>query len=193
MKITLKKWGLYLLFAAFLAPLALAFIFYYGHLIKPSKGTEHGILLQPTLNFSAIAPKSSIVPPSARSWQLMYVVANACDSQCEQTLHLLRQLHVALGKDSDRVQRVLVVIDSQQPLNYKPGPALSPTTAAYSVSNAQWQQFLNNSNDAQTMAKQGGLYIVDPNGNAMLYYSPIFPPKGVLEDIKHLLKLSHIG
>jgi hypothetical protein len=37
------------------------------------------------------------------------------------------------------------------------------------------------------------LYIVDPLGNLMMRYDARQPPKGLLEDLKKLLQLSHIG
>jgi cytochrome oxidase Cu insertion factor (SCO1/SenC/PrrC family) len=190
---TLKKSGLYLLFAAFLAPLIVAFIAYYGHWIKPQNGTEHGILIQPTLNFAALDTPTHDLTPFARRWVLVYIVPGACHAECAQALHLLRQLHVALGKDSDRVRRVVMIIDSQKPLHFKTGATLSAETPEYGLSHQQYTQFLNHTKGADMMNQQGGLFIVDPNGNAMLYYPPMFPPKGVLEDMKHVLKLSHIG
>ncbi len=36
-------------------------------------------------------------------------------------------------------------------------------------------------------------YIVDPLGNLMMSYAPGSASKGMLEDMKKLLKLSHIG
>jgi hypothetical protein len=37
------------------------------------------------------------------------------------------------------------------------------------------------------------VYVIDPLGNLMMTYPPDFKPKGLLEDMKRLLKLSHIG
>jgi hypothetical protein len=37
------------------------------------------------------------------------------------------------------------------------------------------------------------LFIVDPLGNLMMSYDAEANPKGLLEDLKKLLKLSHIG
>ena len=37
------------------------------------------------------------------------------------------------------------------------------------------------------------LYVVDPLGNLMMRYDARLPPKGLLEDLKRLLQLSHIG
>jgi hypothetical protein len=39
----------------------------------------------------------------------------------------------------------------------------------------------------------GALYIVDPLGNLMMAYAPDAPAKGLLDDLKRLLKLSHVG
>lgn len=42
-------------------------------------------------------------------------------------------------------------------------------------------------------SEAGRIYIIDPLGNLMMSYAPGAPPKGLLEDLKKLLKLSRIG
>jgi hypothetical protein len=37
------------------------------------------------------------------------------------------------------------------------------------------------------------IYLIDPLGNLMMWYPPGAPPKGMLEDLKRLLGLSHVG
>ena len=37
------------------------------------------------------------------------------------------------------------------------------------------------------------IYLIDPLGNAMMFYAPAVKSKGVLEDLKRLLSLSSIG
>jgi hypothetical protein len=39
----------------------------------------------------------------------------------------------------------------------------------------------------------GRVYVIDPLGNLMMSYAAEANPKGLLEDMKRLLKLSHIG
>ena len=39
----------------------------------------------------------------------------------------------------------------------------------------------------------GGCYLIDPLGNLVMYFLPGLNPKDMVADIKHLLKLSHIG
>jgi hypothetical protein len=52
--------------------------------------------------------------------------------------------------------------------------------------------FPNNKQHADETAR-GRIYIVDPLGNLMMSYEPDAKPKGLLEDLQKLLKLSHIG
>ena len=37
------------------------------------------------------------------------------------------------------------------------------------------------------------VYLIDPLGNLMMSYAPDANPKGMLEDLKRLLRLSHVG
>jgi hypothetical protein len=47
--------------------------------------------------------------------------------------------------------------------------------------------------DDTPLAQAGGIYIVDPLGNLMLRYAPGAPDRALLDDLKRLLRLSHIG
>lgn len=47
--------------------------------------------------------------------------------------------------------------------------------------------------DNRPVEQAGRIYIVDPLGNLMMSYAADAKPKGLLEDLKKLLKLSHIG
>ncbi len=44
-----------------------------------------------------------------------------------------------------------------------------------------------------TADRAHSLYIVDPLGNLVMRYDTRDTPKGLLDDLKKLLKLSHIG
>ena len=46
---------------------------------------------------------------------------------------------------------------------------------------------------ASTALAAGRLYLVDPLGNLMMSYERGAPVKGLLDDLKKLLNLSHIG
>ena len=40
---------------------------------------------------------------------------------------------------------------------------------------------------------EAGVYIVDPNGNLVLYYDMARNPKDILQDLKKMLRVSQIG
>jgi hypothetical protein len=39
----------------------------------------------------------------------------------------------------------------------------------------------------------GGIYLVDPLANLVMYFPPDLEPRDIVDDIKHLLRLSRIG
>jgi hypothetical protein len=39
----------------------------------------------------------------------------------------------------------------------------------------------------------GGYFLLDPLGNLVMYFRPDIAPSDMVADIKHLLRLSHIG
>jgi hypothetical protein len=47
--------------------------------------------------------------------------------------------------------------------------------------------------NASAGANAEHIYLIDPLGNLMMSYAPDAKPKGMLEDMKRLLRLSHIG
>lgn len=38
-----------------------------------------------------------------------------------------------------------------------------------------------------------GIYLLDPHANLVMYFPPELDPRHVVDDVKHLLKLSRIG
>ncbi len=100
------------------------------------------------------------------------------DNSCEEATRLLRQITIALGKEGHRVARLLVqqtgALNAQLQQGY---PALIQLT----------------SSATEVFNKGQGIYLVDPLGNIMMYYSKNFVGKELLKDLKKLLKNSNIG
>ena len=101
---------------------------------------------------------------------------------------------MGMGKHSLRVQKVLFLID--QDLD-----ELSSLLANY-----KGQQVINtNSVDTDILLEKfriegvkdlprfQRIYISDPLGNLMMSYPPDINPKGILKDLKKLLRTSRIG
>jgi hypothetical protein len=117
------------------------------------------------------------------SWWLWVVAPLGCDAQCEDALFQLRQLHVLLNKDATRVRRALVL-----------SGVMFEATSDVAIDSAHSSRYP----DLTTLhgslhGLASGVYIVDPIGNLVFWYPLTDAGKPVLDDLKHLLKVSQIG
>ena len=117
---------------------------------------------------------------------MLYVQHGPCDELCLKRLYDTRQVRTALDRDMDRVQRVLIAdadcCDLRMMRQLHPDLLMATPSAAL-------DPLLNSLPDPNLHR----IYLVDPLGNAMMFYPPDAPAKGLLEDMKRLLRLSQIG
>lgn len=161
--------------------------------------TNYGQLIVPPLPFKVLAlhdtdnvdfPKSVL----AGKWLMVYYAPSVCDESCDQNLYKMRQVRVALGKDMDRMQRMLLT--TPQPANPTLDKSLETDyldTYHAVIAPAAMQQFLPTDFAKSVSTKGGGLFLVDPLGNVMLYYPPDADPEKLLKDLTRLLGVSQIG
>jgi cytochrome oxidase Cu insertion factor (SCO1/SenC/PrrC family) len=185
----------------FFAPLALAFYLYYGHgTWHPGGRVNAGDLIQPARPLPALSlpllPAGSTDPNFLkRKWTLLYVASGACADACRTRLYDTRQVRLALDRDMNRVQRVLIAGDGccdaqflreQHPdlITIRADPAAAPLLALLPDHERR---------DGPLTAQAPRVYLIDPLGNLMMVYPAGARPKGMLEDLKRLLRLSSIG
>ena len=168
------------LFALALVPLTGAYWLYQSaRSERPWSTTNRGELLVPIRSVAELSLQSadgSAPLVDSGVWWLVTVSNGACVDACEHALFQLRQLHVLLGKDADRVKRAIVTLGD------------APMDAALEERFARLSWLSGDS-----AALRAGVYIVDPLGNLVLYYPYADADKPVLEDLKKLLQVSHIG
>jgi cytochrome oxidase Cu insertion factor (SCO1/SenC/PrrC family) len=168
------------LFAMVLVPLLAAFLLYESSRSSAPWGTTNrGTLMKPIVSVADLgltANGSAASLNASGNWWLVTVADGTCADDCQHALHQLRQLHVLLGRDASRVKRALVELGATLPeaslLQAYPelGGYVGPVRAL-----------------------PAGIYIIDPLGNVVLRYSYADAGKPVLEDLRQLLKVSHIG
>ena len=176
----------------FLLPLLLSFWLYYGVHWHPLGTTNHGELIEPLrpLPEVTLAAADGVAHSHVfqGKWTLVYVGNGACDADCRTTLVFMRQTRLSLNNEMTRVQRVLLATGACCDRAYLAGahPGLLVLDASQAAAQPLLAQFPPDGR-AQT------LYVVDPLGNLMMRYDARLPPRGLLEDLKRLLQLSHIG
>jgi hypothetical protein len=175
----------------FFAPLGVSFYLYYGHgAWHPGGRVNAGDLIAPPRPLPPLAlPLQSSGKTDAdflrRKWTLLYVQQGPCAERCRTRLYETRQVRLALDRDMDRVQRVFIAdgdcCDFQFLREQHPdliAVRMSPAAASLL---------------ALLPHRGERIYLIDPLGNLMMSYAPDAKPKGMLEDMKRLLRLSQIG
>jgi cytochrome oxidase Cu insertion factor (SCO1/SenC/PrrC family) len=184
----------------FFVPLAFSFYLYYGKQWHPGGRVNAGELIDPARPLPALSlPLAS--PPSAGAsqtnpqflqgkWTLLYMQHGRCDDECLKALYDTRQVRLALDRDMNRVQRVFIgdsdCCDLTALRAAHPDLIAIRSSAADESLTALLPQRPGASNSQR-------VYVIDPLGNLMMFYAADAKPKGMLEDMKRLLRLSSIG
>lgn len=176
----------------FFGPLAVAALLYYvGGDLQPDARTNAGALLQPIGNVAeALGPDSLNGLTDGEgdaNWLLVYRNDDQCDSDCETALYRMRQSRTMLGRDMTRVVRVFLHGD------IAPDKVFVETTHEDLIAtrNPDLSKLLDSRRPADLAS--GGLYLIDPLGNLVMYFPPDIEPEALVGDIEHLLDLSRIG
>jgi hypothetical protein len=185
----------------FFAPLALSFYLYYGKFWHPGGRVNAGELIDPVRPVPALAlPLAS--PPSGAGaaqtdpqflkgkWTFLYAQNGHCDDECRKHLYDTRQVRLALDREMNRVQRVF--IGDSDCCDLKELLASHPDLIAIRASPAD-EPLLALLPERSGALNSHRVYLIDPLGNLMMFYAADAKPKGMLEDMKRLLRLSSIG
>jgi cytochrome oxidase Cu insertion factor (SCO1/SenC/PrrC family) len=184
----------------FFAPLALSFYLYYGRHWHPGGHVNAGELIDParplpTLALPLAAPASGGAVQSdpqflKGKWTFLYVQHGRCDDECLKALYDTRQVRLALDREMDRVQRVFV--GDSECCDLKELLAAHPDLIAIRAGSAD-EPLLSLLPQRPGALNSHRIYLIDPLGNLMMFYAGDARPKGMLEDMKRLLRLSSIG
>lgn len=120
-------------------------------------------------------------------WSLVYARTSPCTDTCREDLVHLLQVHLSLGRDQDRVQRVYL----------SPGeaPVHDPALVVGRLDDAAGARLLAALRESgpAPAPDAGRIYVVDPHGNLVLGYPPQADRRGLRDDLKRLLNVSRIG
>lgn len=187
-----SKFSGYMLIAVFVVPLLIAIVMYSLRGQMPTVGSvSHGELIHPAEPIEVLQIQSqnnqtiSITDVTGK-WTYLIHAPHGCDLECEASLFKLRQTKAATGRERNRIQSVLLLGEKQ----------LTPEVA---MRNEKIKVGRLNRLELESQAGvnkeliPGTIYLLDPNGNMMMKYDNMATSKGMLKDIKKLLKISNIG
>lgn len=144
--------------------------------------TNSGELIEPR---TTLADFGITAPMAGEGWLVGYIAPTECESLCEQQLHYLNQSYLALGKNKERVTPVVFVSEGNLLSGSLDKPALS---------------LLAGGDQLITEFSPASIVIIDPLGQLVMEYKSVSDPsqlvgqsKGMIHDLRKLLKLSRVG
>lgn len=183
------------LIATFIVPLLLAMVLYARlDIWSPSTFVNHGKLMDPVgpLSFFSMEDASGRVYSQADiegRWTMIYLAESDCRIECQSQLFKMRQARAMLGRDLVRVQNVYIALGDEAFASIQSTDERFSKFIQGRVPDGQRRSLLN----AFRTEAGGHFYLIDPLGNLVLDYDQNSTTKGIVKDLKRLLKVSNIG
>ena len=170
------------LFTLFVAPILVAYALnLWWPDWSPFGRINHGEIVEPSWTFELAAFDVHATHRAVGRWILLHPVPFGCDDGCKALLDLTRRVHISLGKDHDRVVRV-VVYPHGHPVDRL--QSADAEIIALPVPASWFDQFAGDAT---------ALLLVDPQRQAVLRYGEELQGKGLADDLARVLKISKIG
>jgi hypothetical protein len=168
---------------------------------------NRGTLVQPPRQLEGVALLDGTGAPVSyadlgRKWTLLVPGAGAkCDATCEQSLYVTRQIHIAMGREASRIQRLYLgdrgpaetALAGELPSDGRPAPASFAEFLQTEHPGLEVLQLAGEDHGSLFSEYQrdpGTWYLVDPAGWIMMSYDAGTPYRDVMADLKFLLKNS---
>ena len=183
------RWKMLLVLLVCAAPVVASYFTYF--VIRPQGRSNYATLITPTRALPELSLQkldgSKVPARSLRGqWLLVAVGPAACDTACQQRLHMQRQLREMLGRERERLDKVWFITDSA---------AVSPALRmAIEAGAATWTLRADRTALAAWLAPASGqaledhLYLVDPMGEWMMRFPVQADPARVKRDLERLLR-----
>lgn len=129
-----------------------------------------------------------------RPWLMVYATTGDCDESCRDRVYMLQQLHIALGKDIQRVRRYYLYAG--------PDDIDQPTRQYFRQNHESMGLAFGDAGVIRASLEAAGIdprldesmvFLVDPVGNVMMYYLDSHSPEEIKDDLENLLDYSSLG
>ena len=183
------------LIAVFLSPFVGGWLALYVFELRP-ESKNYGSLVQPPLKVKWPVLNSlsgeQYSDGFGKKWTFLMFTRATCTEQCRSNLYYMRQIRTLLGRNTRRLQNVLI---SAVPIGAELKALLLDYPSLVVIDNfdneALYSQF--QAADTEGVGSTPRLYLVDPDQNYMMHYPAQSDQNRILKDIRKLMKLSQIG
>jgi hypothetical protein len=210
-----NKLKLTLLLVTIILPISLAtFSFYIYQGQGVGSTTNKGVLISPIIDITEFAMENQDGTAAFQSfetlvagidaddyeprpWSLIFLGTGSCDEACGDRLFFLRQLHRLLGSDEERVERYYVNTDENKRFDEMTqsmfNEAFPELKRVYSQPEALLNKLATIIPENVNPITEHYIFVADPLGNIMMYFTPENTPDEILGDLEKLLDRSSLG
>lgn len=182
---------------SFISPLWLANLVYYKGNRLITHTTNHGILLNPSIDMRQTTLKNLNGKPFdinklKGQWTLLALTASP-NLNGFKKLYEIRQIRLMLGKNMNNVQRMLLFYRAKPPIILPPQSTNYAGTWFAVVDEKKWLQLFASLSLVDYGANVpnppyvSGFFIVDPRGQLIMMYPPDANPKDIMQDLRRLI------
>lgn len=146
-------------------------------------------------NFEEMIAELDADDYQARPWLMVFVTSSDCQESCQERIHYLQQLHARLGKHAPRVRRYYLHA-SDQPISEQNKAIFRASYPSMGIAYSQARALENNLREAGVeldLDSGNYVFLVDPVGNVMMYYTDGHTHQEIKIDLDRLLKYSSLG
>jgi cytochrome oxidase Cu insertion factor (SCO1/SenC/PrrC family) len=187
--------SLWILVAVFALPPLVAWLFFLNPQWLPTGRSNYGTLIDPPRSVESLmlhtAEGENLDWQALRDhWTLSVIAEGGCDAACIETLIKLRQIRLATGADSQRIERLLVLLpDADGRLDLPNLKGLEGTRLA--ISDSTQRERLLSLFPVHFDEQAIPLFVIDPRLNFMMTHDTSkIASKQILQDLQKLLKAS---
>lgn len=163
------------------------YLVFYTDFKKNDIGVQNGSLIDPVIEVGVIEGQAigdNTKQKLLGKWTLTAFVSNGCNVDCEKLLYTLRQTRLALGKNLDKVGR-LILTDSEEVMSY-----VEEYKGQKVVKDpVEYDRLINKFREIENFDATD-IFLIDPYGFIMMRYKRDMNPKGIIKDVERLIKNS---
>ena len=151
------------------------------------KTVNNGELVSPIVNLGSINMRSfsdDKVYSHDRTWILAFLIKDECKDLCQEKLYQIRQIRLALGKDQDKLERLVL---AKAKLDWDSYKNKYPGQKYIDISMTKFESIINVFKSNPEL-KGNSIYLIDPYGNLMMQYKNGAEPTGIIKDIERLIR-----
>ena len=176
---------LWLILALCATPIIASYAAYYFW--RPAAQVNYGDLIEPKP-----LPDSTLALADGRpfrlselkgQWVLLAAGASACEERCRERLVYMRQVRLAQGRESGRIERVWMLTDDG-------APDASLLSEHSGLRAARDPEGATSRALPAPRSPAEHIYVIDPLGNLMMRFPADADPRRMLKDVSRLLRHS---